>query len=75
MLNNLFIFVLALVMVVKGATLSTRYAARLAECYRLSKYTVGFIIVAVISILPETFIAINSAIEGIPQTSLLFSLS
>lgn len=70
MLNNLFIFTVALFMVIKGATLATRYAARLAENFRLSKYTVGFIIVAVISILPETFIAINSAFKGIPSFGL-----
>lgn len=70
MLNNLFIFTAALFMVIKGATLATRYAARLAENFRLSKYTVGFIIVAVISILPETFIAVNSAFKGIPSFGL-----
>lgn len=70
MINNLFIFVVALFMVIKGATLATKYAARLAKSFCLSKYTVGFIIVAVISILPETFIAINSAIEGIPAFGL-----
>lgn len=57
-------------MVIKGATLATRYAARLAESFRLSKYTVGFIVVAIISILPETFIAINSALAGIPSFGL-----
>lgn len=50
--------------------MATKYAAQLAESFRLSKYTVGFIIVAVISILPETFISINSAIEGIPSFGL-----
>lgn len=70
MINNLFIFIVALLMVIKGATLATKYAARLAESYRLSKYTVGFIIVAIISILPETFISINAAIEGIPSFGL-----
>ena len=57
-------------MVIKGATMSTKYAAQIAESFRLSKYTVGFIIIAVISILPETFIAINSALEGIPSFGL-----
>lgn len=57
-------------MVIKGATMATRYAAQLAESFRLSKYTVGFIIIAIISILPETFISINSAIEGIPSFGL-----
>lgn len=70
MINNLFIFIVALLMVIKGATLATKYAAQLAESYRLSKYTVGFIIVAIISILPETFISINAALEGIPSFGL-----
>lgn len=70
MINNLFIFIVALLMVIKGATLATKYAGRLAESFRLSKYTVGFIIIAVISILPETFISINAAIEGIPSFGL-----
>ena len=70
MINNIFILVVALYMVIKGATMATKHAARLAESFQLSRYTVGFIIVAVISILPETFIAINSAINGIPAFGL-----
>lgn len=70
MLNNIFIFTVSLFMVIKGATMATRYAAQLAESFRLSKYTVGFIIIAIISILPETFISINSSIEGIPSFGL-----
>lgn len=70
MLNNLFIFIVALFMVIKGATIATKYATLLAKSYRLSKYTVGFIVVAIISILPETFISINAAISGIPSFAL-----
>lgn len=70
MINNIFIFIVALFMVIKGATLATKYAALLAESYRLSKYTVGFIIIAVISILPETFIAINASLNGVPSFGL-----
>lgn len=70
MFNNTFIFIVALYMVIKGSTMATNYAGRLAESFRLSKYTVGFIIVAVISIIPETFIAINAAIKGIPSFGL-----
>lgn len=70
MINNIFIFIVALYMVIKGSTMATNYAGRLAESFRLSKYTVGFIIVAVISILPETFIAINAAIGGVPSFGL-----
>lgn len=70
MISNLFIFIAAFFMVIKGATLSTKYAARLAESFRLSKYTVGFIIIAVMSVLPETFISLNAAIKGIPSFGL-----
>ena len=70
MINNVLIFVAAFLLVIKGALLATKYAERLAENFHLSKYTVGFIIVAIISILPETFISINAAIEGIPAFGL-----
>lgn len=70
MILNFFILVLALAVITKGATLATKYAARLAESFHLSKYAVGFFIIAIISILPETFIAINSAIEGLPAFGL-----
>lgn len=70
MLTNIFILACSLIVIMKGATLATKYAALLAENFRLSKYTVGFIIIAVISILPETFIAIDSALKGIPSFGL-----
>ncbi len=70
MLNNLFIFVVALFLVIKGSILSTRYATRLAGNYNISKYIVGFIIVAGISILPETLISVNSAFEGVSSFGL-----
>jgi len=70
MINNLFIFIIAFIAIIKGATMATKYAARLAQSFHLSKFTIGFIIVAVISILPETFIAINAAIEGVPSFGL-----
>ena len=70
MLNDLFIFIVALFMVVKGATSATQYASTIARSYKLSKYIVGFIVIAIISILPETFISINAAIDGIPSFGL-----
>lgn len=70
MLNSLFIFIVSLLLVIKGAAFSTKYAARLAEGFKLSRYTVGFIIIAIISILPEAFISINAALEGVPSFGL-----
>ncbi len=70
MLTNIFILACALAMIMKGATLATRYAALLAESFHLSKYVVGFIMIAVISILPETFIAVDAALSGNPSFGL-----
>src|SRR3989344_3071668 len=70
MIENLLIFIVSLALVIRGSTLATEYSAKLAEGFRLSKYVVGFILVAFISILPEALISINSAIEGIPSFGL-----
>ncbi len=67
MITQLTILAIALYLVIHGATLATKYAAKMAGNFKLSQYTVGFIIVAIISILPETFIAITSSLEGVPS--------
>ncbi|HOZ62578.1 MAG TPA: hypothetical protein PK914_10700 [Smithellaceae bacterium] len=69
-MENILIFIVSMLLLVKGATMATKYSARLAESFHLSKYIVGFVIVAFISILPETLISINSAIEGTPEFGL-----
>jgi cation:H+ antiporter len=70
MLTQIALFVVAMIAVIHGATTATRHAALLAESYRLSKYLVGFIVVAVISILPETLISLSAAYEGKPEFGL-----
>lgn len=70
MILDLLIFAIAFYLVIRGATLSTRYATKIAESFRWSKYTVGFVVVAIISILPETFISINAALQGVPELGL-----
>lgn len=70
MIDSLFILAVSLFLVIKGATFATKYAARLADGFHLSKYTIGFIIIAVISILPELFISVNSALQGVPSFGL-----
>ena len=64
MILNVFILTASLFLLIRGATLATKYSTYLAESFNLSKYTVSFIIVAVISIIPELFIVINSALVG-----------
>jgi len=70
MIEFFLIFAFSLFLVVKGATLATKYSAKLAESFHVSKYIVGFIVVTFVSILPETLISISSAIKGIPEFGL-----
>lgn len=64
MMTNLLILAIALVMVGRGATMATRYAIRVAETLHFSKYIIGFLVIAVISILPELIISLNAAFRG-----------
>jgi len=70
MVANFLIFAAALFLVVRGAMLATKYSAKVAERFNISRYAIGFIIVAFISILPETVISINSAVKGLPEFGL-----
>jgi cation:H+ antiporter len=62
--------IIALYAVIHSADLSIRFAGRLATSFHLSKFVVGFLLVAIISILPETFIAVSSALQGTPSFGL-----
>jgi len=70
MLVNLIIFILSLLLLIKSATWATKHAERMAANFHISQYIVGFIIAAIISILPETMVSINAAMAGIPAMGL-----
>lgn len=62
--------IIALFTVVKSAELAIGYSTKIAANLKIPKYIVGFLIVAVISALPETFISIDSALQGTPSFGL-----
>lgn len=64
------ILLISLFVVIKSANFAIKYSTSLVEVFNLPKYIVGFAIVAVISILPEAFISVTSALEGIPSFGL-----
>lgn len=70
MLISFVLLIISILLVIKSADSAIHFSKRLSKSFGLSDYLVGFIIVAVISILPETFIAITSAIEGEPSFGL-----
>lgn len=66
-MDQALILAISLFTVIQGASLSTKYAEKLAEGLKMSRYVVGFIIVTFVSILPETIIAISAALQGDPS--------
>lgn len=70
MLENLFVFATSLFLIIRGATTCTKYSFKIAEKLKLSKYIIGFIIVAIISIIPETLVSINTAFQEVPSLGL-----
>lgn len=70
MLINFILFAIFLLCLVKTADWSIKYSTMIAESLNLSKFVVGYIIVAIISILPEAFISITAALDGVPELGL-----
>jgi cation:H+ antiporter len=64
------LFIVALVAIIKSADLAMRYSSLIAKDLKISKHLVGFLIVALISVLPEAFIAVMSAFQGEPSLGL-----
>ena len=60
----------ALFLVIKSAEYAMQYSTKIATNLKIPKYVVGFLIVSVISALPETFIGIDSALQGTPSFGL-----
>lgn len=67
---NIIPFVVFLFFVIKSADFAMRFASRIADGMKISKYVIGFILVAAISVLPEMFISIASAFQGMPAFGL-----
>lgn len=67
---NVFILVASLALVLFGAHFAIHFSSRIARHLGIARYVVGFLMVAVISVLPETFIALMSAREGVASFGL-----
>ncbi|MCI0620055.1 hypothetical protein L0Y40_03465 [Candidatus Wolfebacteria bacterium] len=70
MIADFFLFLLSLLVVIKSADWAIINGIRVARSLQLSSYLLGFVVVAMVSILPETFIAITSVLQGNPSFGL-----
>lgn len=69
-LYNIILSIFSLLIVIKSADYSVKYAYKIAQGLKVSGYMIGFLLIAVICALPETFISITSAIDGVPSLGL-----
>lgn len=67
---NFVALLFSLFLVIKSAEHAIKYSLKISNNLRVPKYIVGFLLVAVISALPETFISVNSAMQGTPSFGL-----
>ncbi|MDY0302852.1 MAG: sodium:calcium antiporter [Candidatus Moranbacteria bacterium] len=62
--------IVALYIVIRSSEYAIQYSTKIATNLKIPKYIVGFLIVAIISALPETLIGIDSALQGTPSFGL-----
>ncbi len=62
--------IVSLFVVIRSAEYAIKYSTKIASNLKIPKYIVGFLIIAIISALPETLIGINSALQGEPSFGL-----
>lgn len=60
-------FLIFSLMLIKCASLAVKYIVQLAGHFNISEFVTSFLIAGFVSILPEFFIGVNSALEGIPE--------
>ncbi|MBS3148818.1 sodium:calcium antiporter [Candidatus Woesearchaeota archaeon] len=64
------IFILGCAALVKASEYAVESIAHIARAFRMTEFVTSFILVALISALPETFISVFSALEGDPSLGL-----
>ncbi|MEM2139214.1 MAG: sodium:calcium antiporter [Candidatus Woesearchaeota archaeon] len=69
-LFDLVIFLIACIILSQSSTFLVKSLAKISSYLRVNEFTIGFILVAVATSLPETFIGIMSAMAKTPQFSI-----
>lgn len=64
---NFLLFIASLLLMVKAADMAIRSSSKLAESLQISTHIVGFLIIAGISVLPETLVSVQAALQGVPS--------
>jgi len=69
MILDILFFIIACIVLVQSNNLLVKSLSKLSSILRLTEFSLGFILVAIATSLPEMFVGIMSAIEGTPSLS------
>jgi cation:H+ antiporter len=61
------IFVASSVVLIKASSLAVKYILEVAWTVRVTEFLASFVLAGLVSILPEFFVGVNSALEGVPE--------
>ncbi len=67
---QLALFIIFSLILIKAASLAVKYVINLAKIFHISQFMSSFLIAGFVSILPEFFVGINSAMGGVPQVGI-----
>jgi len=66
MLKEVLVFIIACIVLVKSAEFAVKASTHIARFFKLTEFVTSFILIAMVSSLPEGFISIISALKGEP---------
>ena len=67
---QLALFIIFSIILIKAASLAVKHVVNLAKIFRISQFVSSFLIAGFVSILPEFFVGVNSAIGGVPHVGI-----
>ncbi|MDP4012176.1 MAG: sodium:calcium antiporter [Candidatus Nanoarchaeia archaeon] len=70
LIGNVIFFIVSLYLLIKSSDWAIKYSTKVSKVLQLSSFVVSFMIVSVISAIPETAIALISVFEGKPSLGL-----
>lgn len=67
---SFFLFLAACLILVKSSHILIRSLCKIADFFKISEFSLGFMLMALATSLPEIFVSITAALEGLPTLAL-----
>ncbi|MEK6970549.1 MAG: hypothetical protein AABW68_02530 [archaeon] len=67
---SVLIFVVSSLFLIKAASLAVKYILEVARLVRVTEFLASFVLAGFVSILPEFFVGVNAALEGVPDVGI-----